>query len=147
MQNAGPCPEGTLDAYPGLQSYPHDHGSSRNQIRLQGNGNGTFQTAVNYAAGTNPFSVAVGDFNRDGFPDLVVANRGSSNVSVLLNQPGATTHFGVTPSANPVTAGVGFSLTVTALTAAGTTDPSYRGTVPFSSTDGQPTLPANYPFT
>jgi hypothetical protein len=121
--------------------------SSNNVSLLQGNGNGTFQTAVNYAAGTNPFSVAVGDFNRDGFPDLVVANRGSSNVSVLLNQPGDTTHFGVTPSANPVTAGVGFSLTVTALTAAGTTDPSYRGTVTFSSTDGQAMLPANYLFT
>ncbi len=31
-----------------------------------------FATAVNYAAGTNPFSVAVGDFNGDGKQDLAV---------------------------------------------------------------------------
>jgi hypothetical protein len=34
-----------------------------------------------------PRSVAVGDFNGDGDPDLAVANRGSDNVSVLLNSP------------------------------------------------------------
>jgi FG-GAP-like repeat/FG-GAP repeat len=37
-----------------------------------------FAPAVNYPTGTNPFrnpfSVAVGDFNQDGIPDLVVAN-------------------------------------------------------------------------
>ena len=33
---------------------------------LLGNGDGTFQPAVNYAADRNPESVAVGDFNGDG---------------------------------------------------------------------------------
>jgi hypothetical protein len=37
---------------------------------------GTFQTAVNYPAGTNPYSVAVGDFDGDGKPDLAVADHG-----------------------------------------------------------------------
>ena len=41
---------------------------------LLGNGDGTFQPAVNYAAGVAPFSLAVGDFNRDGKLDLVVVN-------------------------------------------------------------------------
>ena len=41
---------------------------------LLGNGDGTFQAAVNYAAGTTPCSVAVGDFNGDGKTDLAVAN-------------------------------------------------------------------------
>jgi hypothetical protein len=36
-------------------------------------------------AGSAPFSVAAGDFNGDGFPDLAVANRFSNNVSVLIN--------------------------------------------------------------
>src|SRR6266516_860314 len=35
-------------------------------------------------AGGGPHSIAVGDFNRDGFADLVVANWGSDTVSVLL---------------------------------------------------------------
>jgi hypothetical protein len=45
---------------------------------------GTFQPAVNYSAGAGPVSVAVGDFNADGRPDLVTANYNSNNVSVLL---------------------------------------------------------------
>jgi hypothetical protein len=38
-----------------------------------GNGDGTFQAPVPYAAGINPAAVAVGDFNGDGKLDLVVA--------------------------------------------------------------------------
>src|SRR5207249_2433361 len=50
---------------------------------LLGNGDGSFQAAVNYDA-RNPYSVAVGDFNGDGRADLAVANLNSSNVSILL---------------------------------------------------------------
>ncbi len=42
----------------------------------------SFATQTNFAAGS-PVSVAVGDFNGDGKPDLAVANNGG--VSVLLN--------------------------------------------------------------
>jgi hypothetical protein len=54
---------------------------------LLGNGDGTFQTAITYGAGTNadPWCAAVGDFNGDGKPDLAVANNASANVAVLLN--------------------------------------------------------------
>jgi len=46
---------------------------STNVAVLLGNGDGTFQSAVDYAAGANLNSVAVGDFNGDGKADLVVA--------------------------------------------------------------------------
>jgi hypothetical protein len=56
---------------------------------LLGNGDGTFQAAVEYAAGTNPVSLAVGDFNGDGNTDLVVANLGdgsstAGSIGILL---------------------------------------------------------------
>ena len=60
---------------------------------LLGNGDGTFQTAVNYGSGGYaPMSVTVADLNGDGKPDLVVGNCGSSTnncnngtVGVLIN--------------------------------------------------------------
>jgi hypothetical protein len=54
---------------------------------LLGNGDGTFQANVNYEAGSNPSSVAVGDFNGDGRLDMVAADTYNSAASVLL-QPG-----------------------------------------------------------
>src|SRR5207248_1568270 len=54
-----------------------------------------------FAVGTQPVSVAAADVNRDGLPDLLVANAGTggpSTVSVLLN----TTPLGAaTPSFAP----------------------------------------------
>jgi hypothetical protein len=53
---------------------------------LLGNGDGTFQPAVSYNLGVgSAVSVAVGDVNGDGKPDVVVANYSSDGgVSVLL---------------------------------------------------------------
>ena len=56
----------------------------------------SFITAPSYAAGPNPASVAVGDFNCDGIPDVAVVNYGSSpnytdgGVSVLLDNGDGT---------------------------------------------------------
>ena len=47
-----------------------------------------FDPAMHYAAGNMPWSVAIGDLDGDQAPDLAVANSGSANVSVLLNQLG-----------------------------------------------------------
>ena len=52
---------------------------------LLGNGDGTFQAAQAFSVGTNPASVAVGDFNGDVRQDLAVGNFNSDNVSVLIN--------------------------------------------------------------
>jgi hypothetical protein len=50
---------------------------------LLGNGDGTFQDAVEYPIGPGVGSVLVGDFNGDGIPDVAVISAGNT-VSVLL---------------------------------------------------------------
>jgi hypothetical protein len=51
---------------------------------------GGLQAAQSFAVGTSPQYVVVGDFNGDGKPDLVTANSGSNNVSVLLGNGNGT---------------------------------------------------------
>jgi hypothetical protein len=57
---------------------------------LIGNGDGTFQTPVDYTVGLQPEYVAAGDFNGDGKPDLAVSNLKSNTVSVLINNGDGT---------------------------------------------------------
>ncbi len=47
-------------------------------------------TSQSPAVGTQPVSVASGDFNGDGVPDLAVANSGGSTVSILLGKGDGT---------------------------------------------------------
>jgi hypothetical protein len=69
---------------------------------LLGNGDGTFQPAVTYVSGgIEAYSVAVGDVNGDGKPDLVVANVSGNSattggVSVLLGNGDGTFQAAVT---------------------------------------------------
>ena len=53
----------------------------------------SFAAQQTFATGSGPGSVTAADVNGDGKPDLIVANRYDSTVSVLLNTtaPGATT--------------------------------------------------------
>jgi hypothetical protein len=50
-----------------------------------GNGNGTFQNMIKYSTGTGsrPQFIAVSDFNKDGIPDIIVANTGNNNIRIL----------------------------------------------------------------
>jgi len=88
-------------------------GSVSNVSVLLGNGDGTFQAAINYTAGTNPQSVAVADFNGDGKPDLVVANWGSGDFSVFLGngdgtfRPALGFKTGLVADGSPVSVAVG----------------------------------------
>ena len=53
---------------------------------LLNRGDGTLAAPVTYTAGSfSPVSIAAGDLNRDGLPDLAVANLTDDTVSVLLN--------------------------------------------------------------
>jgi len=53
---------------------------------LLGNGTGGFTQASGSPVGVGgqPYSVVVGDFNRDGTPDLATANAGDNTVTILL---------------------------------------------------------------
>src|SRR5439155_25002486 len=53
---------------------------------LKGNGDRTFQAAITIQVGANPTSLALGDFNGDGKPDIAVTDLVDNNVSILINQ-------------------------------------------------------------
>jgi hypothetical protein len=63
---------------------------SNNVLVYPGLGNGTFGPALNggqgFFAGTNPVGITVADVNGDGRPDLIIANKGSNTVSILINE-------------------------------------------------------------
>ncbi|CAF4754903.1 unnamed protein product, partial [Rotaria sp. Silwood2] len=53
---------------------------------LLGYGDGSFGIHMTYSTGYDslPYSVTVGDFNRDNRPDIAVINSGTSNVGIFL---------------------------------------------------------------
>ena len=50
---------------------------------LIGNGSGGFGAPTDFAVGSSPIGLVIGDFNKDAFIDLAVANADSHNVSIL----------------------------------------------------------------
>lgn len=64
---------------------------------ILGNGNGTFQAAVAFLAGTAAMSAGAADFDSDGKLDLFALNTGTNNLSVLLNAGGTGTGLFATP--------------------------------------------------
>src|SRR5262249_38311485 len=60
-------------------------------VLWRGDGKGKFTSGGSFTVGVNPVSIAVGDFDRDGFLDLVTVSRStqtSNQVSILLNSGG-----------------------------------------------------------
>src|SRR5262249_28319266 len=72
---------------------------------LIGDGDGTFQTAVNYPVGSSPVAIAVGDFTGDGPLDLAGvgsgAGGGPGGGGVLLGRGGAAAARSGAPSTTP----------------------------------------------
>lgn len=77
--------DGNLDvvvAYSTVNGFSFQQNAGNISVML-GNGDGTLRPATSYTAGTQATSVAVGDLNNDGRPDLAVADFGTGNVVVL----------------------------------------------------------------
>lgn len=54
--------------------------------RNTGTGNTiSFASKIDYAADNGPYSMAIGDLNGDGKPDLAIANNGGSTINVYIN--------------------------------------------------------------
>lgn len=89
--------------------------SSPDGIKLIGGYSWKFTTALAFANGnyyldgtsytpqTGPFAVASGDLNQDSYTDLVIANSGSSSISLFMNINGAlsTSPNNLTVGSNP----------------------------------------------
>jgi uncharacterized repeat protein (TIGR01451 family) len=76
----------------------------------------TFGTGMSVDVGGRPSSMLSGDFNGDGFPDVVVANASGDSVTVFLNQPapaGADLEVAILESADPAITGQAVRYTVT----------------------------------
>ena len=73
--------------------------SLNNSVNVyMGLGNGQFAPELNggagFATGRGPVSVSVADLNGDGRADLIVADQGSDEVSILLNIPSGNGDLG-----------------------------------------------------
>jgi glucose/arabinose dehydrogenase len=67
-------------------NYPSSNNPGGDQISvLLGNGNGSFNSPINFTTGRTPFSATTGDFDNDGDVDIATANWHTNNLSVLLN--------------------------------------------------------------
>jgi hypothetical protein len=133
--------DGASDLAVGLSA-----GADYSVMIFLGEGNGKFLPPKGYSTGhTAVNALAAADFNGDGASDLAVAASSfPDSVGVALADP--ATKFAITAPA-AATAGIPFSVTVTALDALGQRLLDYYGTAHFSSSDTKAILPPDYTFT
>ncbi len=78
------------DGYPDLVTANTTDGTVSVLLNNGKGGNGTFAAAVPYTVGKQPYQVAIGDVNGDGYPDLAVTNYGANTVSILYGSKTGT---------------------------------------------------------
>lgn len=99
------------DGYPDLVTANTNVSGATGTISvLLNNKNGTFAAAASYTVGKQPYQVAIGDVNGDGYPDLAVTNYGANTVTILFGSVNGT--FTVQPTtlatcANPYGVAIG----------------------------------------
>jgi hypothetical protein len=71
---------------------------------------GAVTSSARYPTGTDPVAVAAADVDGDSDQDVVTANRGSDDVSVLLNDGAG--RYATTPSSSPYSVGTDFEAVV-----------------------------------
>jgi hypothetical protein len=136
------------DGKPDLAVANFDLVTSPNTVTsvLIGNGDGTFQKAVNYPSGRENTFVAIGDFNGDKKPDLIVTDPLNNDVLELLNT-GVVSFSPTTPLAFvPQLLGTESTVQAVKLTNAGTTaltisSISVQGEYKLSDTCGKSVAP------
>ena len=79
------------DGKPDLVTTDYYGGVFGNDVNVMlNNGNGTFSAPTNYGTSSGAFSVAIGDVNGDGKPDLVTADWDDRTADVFINQGNGT---------------------------------------------------------
>jgi hypothetical protein len=96
------------DGKPDLATANANYGGAGTVSVLLNRGDGSFGAKVDYATGHFPVSIAIGDLNGDGKPELVTANGDANSVSVLLNSGDGSFQPNLDdPTGTPVSVAIG----------------------------------------
>jgi hypothetical protein len=79
--------DGYVDLVPGIYSSP-----SAGFAILYNNGNGTFGSRVIMSTGVSGYTIAAGDLNNDGKPDVVTGVLTNGTINVILSNPRTMIH-------------------------------------------------------